>query len=356
VVLGSLDTVTGGHLYDRKLVRHLRDQGDTVEVVTLEGQSYPALLRLNRDPNLRERLASLPVDVFVQDESVHPAVYRLNAWLKAQHPAPILSLVHHLRVSEQHPWLARLRYRRVERAYHESVDGFIFNSQTTRRSVEALLGRSVPGVVATPAGDQFGVRISAEQVRERSRQPGDLRLLFAGSVIPRKELHVLVDALAQVQPPRWRLAIAGDEGMDPAYAAQVRAAIDSAGLAGRVTYCGKLSSFRMRQELQDAQVLVVPSSYEGFGIAYLEAMGFGVVPVGCTTGAAGEIIQPDENGLLVPYGDAAALSEVIRGLIEDRARLERLSLAAWTRFADFPGWDESLATIRAYLQQVVERR
>jgi hypothetical protein len=103
VIYGSLDTVSGGYLYDRKLVEHLRAQGDTVEIFPLPWRNYAAHLA----DNLHFRLPP-NLDILIQDELNHPSLIAANA---GKHPYPIISLVHHLLCSELRPKWQNAFYR-----------------------------------------------------------------------------------------------------------------------------------------------------------------------------------------------------------------------------------------------------
>lgn len=142
VIYGSLDTVSGGYLYDRKLVEYLRSQGDTVEIISLPWRNYAAHLA----DNFRFRLPS-DLDILIQDELNHPSLIGANA---GKHSYPVISLVHHLRCSEFRPKWQNDLYRVVEKEYLQSVDGFIFNSKTTHGVVNGLIGKDKPSVVAYP--------------------------------------------------------------------------------------------------------------------------------------------------------------------------------------------------------------
>ncbi len=355
VIYGSLETLSGGYLYDRKLAEYLREQGDTVEVASQPWRNYAAHLRQNFDPGLLRRLAAVPFDCVLQDELNHPSLWRLNRQLKRRARYPILSIVHHLRSSEQHPRPLRPFYRAVERAYLRTVDGFIFNSQTTRRSVEGLLGRPACGVVAYPGGDQFGGRRPAGDPEETAHshdgkyyegeQP--LRLLFVGNLIRRKGLHTLLRALALIAGQNWRLEIVGRGDADPAYTRLAQRL--AAPLGERVRFLGRLETGDFQRAWRENQVLVVPSSYEGFGIVYLEGMAFGLPAVASTAGAAGEIVTHGENGLLVPPEDPRALARALSGLISDRQRVSAMSKAARRRFESFPTWRQSAAAAREFI-------
>ena len=150
IIYGSLETVSGGYLYDRKLVDYLRAQGDTVEIISQPWSAYGWHVGHNFSREMLGRLRDAPFDVLLQDELNHPSLVWLNGHLGklgASRPHisyPIISIVHHLRSSEAHPRGLMPLYRQVERRYLRSVDGFVFNSQTTKREVEKMTGREKP--------------------------------------------------------------------------------------------------------------------------------------------------------------------------------------------------------------------
>jgi len=186
VIYGSLDTLSGGYMYDRKLVEYLRAQGDTVEVISLLWRNYASHLTDNLSFKLPANL-----DILIQDELNHPSLISANS---GRHPYPIISLVHHLRCSELRPKWQNDLYRVVEKKYLQSMDGFIFNSQTTKGVVNGLIGTSKPDVIAYPPTDRFGEAISEEEIKVRTVQ-GPLQILFLGNVMERKGLHTLLEAL-----------------------------------------------------------------------------------------------------------------------------------------------------------------
>jgi glycosyltransferase involved in cell wall biosynthesis len=349
LIYGSLETVSGGFLYDRNLVRYLRRQGDRVEVISLPWRSYPRGLWDNFSRQLWRRLREASWDVLLQDELAHPSLCWLNRRLRSRVAYPILAIVHHLRSREDHPgWLLPL-YRAVERRYLTSVDGFICVSRTTRIDVTNLVGPTRPAVVAYPGGNGLPGGATPEEIQTRAGAPGPLRVIFVGNLIPRKELHTLLDALARLPREDWLLTVAGSLTADEAYAAAIRRRIDAAGLTENVTLLGTLSREQLAAQLAASHLLAVPSSYEGFGIVYLEGMHFGLPAIAGTRGAAREIITPGQDGLLVTPGDADALARSIASLLRDRERLLRMSLAARQRAAAHPTWEESAARVRDFL-------
>jgi len=355
VIYGSLESVSGGYLYDRKLVEFLSAQGDLVEVFSIPWRSYPAHLSDNLSQPLHQRLAGLSIDVLLQDELNHPSLTLLNQWLhhSQKESYPILSIVHHLRCSEARPGWQNWLYRQVERKYLRTVDGFIYNSQTTRRAVEGLLLGSPPGVVAYPAGDRFDPRITPGEIERRAHQPGPLHLLFVGNLLPRKGLHDLIRALARLPIGTAILDVVGRQDVDLAYTRSILRLVKRSGLQGAVNWHGSLMDAALAALLPTCQVMAVPSSYEGFGIAYLEGMGFGLPALACTNGGAREIVSDGFDGYLLEPGDVSALAERILSLAQDRARLAAMSLAARLRYQDWSTWtDMGMKTREFILQQV----
>ena len=353
VLYGDLDFISGGFLYDRMLVDHLRRQGEEVEIISLPWRSYPGGLLDNLFPALRRRIENIRADVILQDELAHPSLFWLNRRLLGSGRPPLVAIVHHLRCSEARPaWQNRL-YRIVERRYLASVSGFIFNSRATRESAEALVGRGKPSVLALPAANRFAVGLTQEDLAARAREKGPLRLLFLGNVIPRKGLHTLLKALARLPREGWRLTVVGGLEVDRAYVKQIQRQIDEAGLRGQVEFTGILDEEKLASRLARSQVLAVPSSYEGYGIVFLEGMAFGLPALATIAGGAREIITSGQDGFLIAPGDAGALAGYIRPLIDDRNLLLNMSLKAQARFMAHPTWEHAGAATHRFLQSLV---
>ncbi|HUI70383.1 MAG TPA: glycosyltransferase family 4 protein [Spirochaetia bacterium] len=349
VIYGDLDFPSGGFLYDRMLVDSLRRSGNEVEVISLPWDSYRKCLAHNVDPAIRVRLLGWKGDVLLQDELCHPSLFGVNRKLTGSFP--VVSIVHHLRFSELHAGPARSLQSAVERSYLRGVKHFVFNGSVTRRTVEALAGRPCDGIIAPPGGDRLGPGISAAEIRERSDQE-PLSVLFVGNLIPRKGLIVLLRALAMIPQERWRLTIVGSRAVDPSHAARVDRFISERGLAGKVRVMDHLDDSHLARELCSHHVLAVPSSYEGFGIVYLEAMGFGIVPIGSQSGGAAEVIQDGTAGFLVRPGDYQGLAKIIETLAEDRALLCAHATSALERYRAFPGWEQRMSEVGSYLRGV----
>jgi glycosyltransferase involved in cell wall biosynthesis len=344
VIYGSLDTLSGGYLYDRKLVEYLRTQGDTVEIISLPWRNYLAHLSDNFSYRLPREF-----DLLIQDELNHPSLIIAN---HRPHPFPVISLVHHLRCSEQRPGWQNWFYCLVEKRYLNSVDGFIFNSETTRNVVNGLMEDGKPGIVAYPPTDRFGQPATEDELISRAYEPGPLRLLFLGNVIRRKGLHTLLETI-RLQTLDFRLDVVGSLNVDPKYTRKIKRMVEISGLKSKVTFHGPLDNEQLAIRLKSAHVMVVPSSYEGFGIVYLEGMAFGLPAIGTTYGGAAEIITDGETGYLVPPDDATALAQKLSTIASDRDLLAYMSVKAMRRYRRQPTWVETAEAIRQFLLKMI---
>lgn len=353
VVYGPLDRRSGGYRYDRELADRFAAAGDSVEVVSLPERSYPGAVAAGvATPwRTRRRLEALDVDVLIQDELCHPSLAVPNRGLDVDYP--LVALVHHLTSEEPMPgWRGRV-VSTLERRFLSSTDAYVATSETTRQAAVDLAGES-PSVVARPAGDRFGPPVTERHVRERARED-PFRVLFVGSVTPRKRLDALVEGLARVRGD-WRLTVVGDTEVDPGYVSRVRDRVSALGVASRVDLAGRVDDESLASAYRRSHLLAVPSEYEGFGTVYVEAMGFGVPPVASTAGGASEVVRDRENGRLVDPGDASAVTDIVAPLVRDRNRLVRLSLAARETYRQHPTWTETAGRVRAFLDEVVADR
>jgi glycosyltransferase involved in cell wall biosynthesis len=351
LIYGSLETVSGGYFYDRKLVEYLRSQGDEVEIISIPWRSYARHLSDNLSAALYQRLLNLQVDVLLQDELIHPSLFWLNRRLVDKVVYPRVAIVHHLRSSEQRPAWQNRFYSVVERRYLKTLDGFIFNSQTTRQAVAQAgvdLG-AVLWVIAYPSGSDFSVVVDEQHIRQRAVQAGPLCVVFVGNVIERKGLHTLLDALGRLPAGACRLDVIGSLAADPAYARQVQKQAAALGLEDAVCFHGSVDHPTMQATLNQAHVLAVPSSYEGYGIVYVEGMGFGLPAIAGSLGAAGEIITPGENGFLISPGSPVELAGVLQLLSTDRQRLAQMGITALHRFQLHPTWEDMGRGVRDFL-------
>jgi glycosyltransferase involved in cell wall biosynthesis len=255
----------------------------------------------------------------------------------------------------------RPTHRLVALVHHPlALESGLTPAQTSalRESERAALAAVRHVIVTSPATSRILVadyRVTAERITvalpgsERTavipKAPHEtINLLAVGAVVPRKGYDVLVEALGRLTDLDWQLVIAGDCTRDRATAGELATTLVRKRLVPRVRMAGAVSEDELAALHRDADVFVLASRYEGYGMAYLEAIAHGLPVVGTRAGAIPETV-PEGAGLLVPPGDVAALATALRAVIADAGLRERC--AAVARIAPLPTWE---AAAQAFLR------
>ena len=159
----------------------------------------------------------------------------------------------------------------------------------------------------------------------RHRVDGELLVIvFLGRVCDGKGIPQLLEALRQLQSlPVWQAVIAGDGDL-----ANARTRIRELGLDGRVQLPGWIGPEDVKSLIANADILALPSFAENLPMSVIEGMAGGLAIVATPVGAVEDIITHNQTGLLVPPGDAAALADALRRLIENPELRHRLGSAA----------------------------
>lgn len=342
-VPGDLDTRTGGYAYDRRMIAELGALGWRIEVMDL-GNDFPRPSAATRQ-KAEALLAAVPDGwPIVIDGLALGALPQAAARVSARHP--LIALIHHplaLETGLTADEAAQLRAS--ERAALAHARAVVANSATTARALAADYGVGADRITIAPPGTD------RPAIAPRDRAAEEIALLAVGAVVPRKGYDVLIAALAGLAALPWRLTIAGDCGRDPAAVARLKADIAGLGLERRVTIEDAVAADRLADLYAAADLFVLPSRYEGFGMAFAEAIAHGLPVIGTTAGAIPDTV-PASAGVLVPPDDRAALAAALRRLIA--APEERARLAAGARAAadHLPTWRGSAALFSAAIERV----
>jgi glycosyltransferase involved in cell wall biosynthesis len=365
IIYGSIETLTGGYLYDKYLVQHLKTRGHTVEIISLPWRNYCHHLSDNFSGKFFTRLLQTPFDVLLQDELNHPSLFLLNRLLRRRVNFPIATIVHQVLCRQPRNNWQNALYWVIETQYLASVDAYIFNSKTTLTTVEHLITNNHPAIVAYPGGDRLGGLYSEESIRRRAHKNGPLQLLFIGNILPHKGVYDLIAAISRIPKEKWRLTVVGSLSMDREYVRKIEHFINQKHLSvdnaprqilntdPQILLTGPLVGDKLATLLERSHVYAMPFSHEGFGIVYLEGMAYGLPAIGSSEGAVKEIIQHEHNGFLVAPNDSEALIHHIETLYEDRDRLTNMSIAALKTFHAQPTWADSMESIHLFLKNLV---
>lgn len=227
--------------------------------------------------------------------------------------------------------------------------------------------RSVPAVVATSewaarrlvahhglAPDRVHVAAPGADIAPlASGTDGVSRLLCVASVTPRKGQHRLVEALAAVTDLPWTCVLVGGLDHDPEYVARLRALIDQHGLGDRLQLAGPKSGAALDASYASADLMVLTSYAETYGMAVTEALARGIPVLATDVGGLPEAVgrAPDGGvpGLLVPPENPAALAAELRGWFGEADVRRRLKAAARARRASLGGWAATARSLSGVL-------
>ena len=330
-VPGDLATPTGGYAYDRRMIAELGELGWQIDLLDL-GEGFPWPDQATRS-SARMQLLALPAGRTIVIDGLALGVLPETAAELAKRN-PLLALVHHPLALEYGllPEQAET-LRTSERAALAAVQGVVVTSAATARLVAA--DYSVPAqriAVARPGSDPAPPA--------QGGNDGAVRLLSVGAIVPRKGFDILIAALATLPELPWRLTIAGDRTRDRNAAAQLDADIARDGLENRVTVPGAVSPQRLATLYAEADAFVLASRFEGYGMAYAEAIAHGLPVIGSNSGAISDTVPPDA-GLLVVPGDIPGLADALRRVVGDAGLRQRLASAARAAAPQLPTWRQS---------------
>jgi glycosyltransferase involved in cell wall biosynthesis len=343
VIPGDLQTPTGGYGYDRRIIAGLRALGWQVTVHRLDA-GFPrpcaaALAQAGRE------LAGLPDQALVLIDGL-----ALGAMPQLAHAHAarlrLLALVHHPLAAESGlaPDVA-LELARSERLALGAVREVIVTSVATRQALLAA-GVSPQRVsVVEPGTDPAPL---ARRVRGAC-----LKLLCVATLTPRKGHDVLFDALAALTHLRWHLTCVGSLTRDPDTVARLAAQLQRLGLGARVTFAAQLTAAELSRTYADADLFVLPTRFEGYGMVVAEALAHGLPVVSSRAGAIAELVGAGA-GLLVAPGDVQRLRTALSRVLTEPGLLDALAAGAAAVRGSLPDWQQASERMSRLLQDALQ--
>jgi glycosyltransferase involved in cell wall biosynthesis len=341
VVPGDLSAATGGYHYDRRIIEGLRALGWRVAVHALDSSfPFPTPDAL---AHARTVFEALPDDALVAIDGL-----ALGAMpeIVAAHASRVslVALIHHPLALESGlaPALAE-QLRHSETSALRSMRHVIVTSAATR---EALFSYEVdPGRISTvePGTDEAPLATGS--------RGGSLEMLCVANVIPRKGYDLLIEALAGLQQHAWRLTCVGNTTRSPETIDALRRQLTETGLVGRVRFVGESSGDELESYFHTADLFVLPTRYEGFGMVIAEALARGLPVVATRTGAIAELVTP-EAGVLVPPGNSHALREALARVLSESGSRAALAEGARNVRSRLTRWPQACASAARVLAEV----
>ena len=284
-----------------------------------------------------------------------PEVVHAHDWLVA-HPAialaeffdvPVVSTMHATEAGRHSGWISGPISRQVhalESWLARESDSLIACSHSMADEIADLFGPGIAEITVIPNG----IDCTSWPFASRTAHPGPAELLYVGRLEYEKGVHDAIAALPRIRRthPGTTLTIAGD-GTQQDWLVEVARKHK---VLKAVTFAGRLDHDALLAALHRADVAVLPSHYEPFGIAALEAAAAGIPLVTSNAGGLGEAVIDGQTGLSFPPRDIPALAAAVRAALDDPAAAQQRAVAARARLtSDFDWHTVAAETAQIYL-------
>ena len=336
LVPGDINTLTGGYRYDKRIIQELRSQGYTVILISLLGNyPFPDSEQLN---SAEAQLASLPDQALVIVDGLAFGVMH-DQLIKHRQRLKLVALVHHPLALE-----TGLSQSQADRLFSCEKNALgharhiITTSDTTTRSLNDY-GVAAQRITTVCPGTDMAPIASGSSTTSHEKP---MNLLCVATITQRKGHLVLLDALSRVRGLEWHLNCVGSQDRDPTCSHAVAEQCRALELEQRVSLLGELNTEELEHQYQQADVLLLASFHEGYGMVLDEAIAHGLPIIATNAGAIAKTVLPG-TGLLVPPGDSSALADAIsvfltdsnvRSQLTESAREARDQLRSWSQAAE----------------------
>lgn len=358
--------VSGGEIYYIKLRDYLKNHFTSVENISWQMKPHKGpvshiIKSVLMNFFLLRYLKCMDSDTAIlEDMDDSPDLFIFNAVTRATRGLLgkriyIVPVIHH----RESPLIKNKFLRRLklseESIFFNSSDGIVVVSQFTYESVREALRRDVemiiayPGLNVTGLGKEIGARTAGEIIN----------LLFVGYITPRKGVDVLIRALEILIKEKGMenviLHIVGNTELNnTAFFHELKNYSEEAGIDHHIIFHGRIDNRDLEELYSTADIFVLPSLLEGFGMVLAEAASFGMPIVTTNAGAIPYLIKDGVNGLLVPPGDAKSLAVAIERLWASPDLRAKFSEANRKLAEEFQ-WERSFSKIAAFLQALASK-
>lgn len=377
----------GLNVYVRELSRELVKRGHTIDIFTRRTDADTPEVSLMAERTRVIQVAAGPLDADKRAQRRHMETFRLGVMGYAERVGTSYDLVH------SHYWMSgwagrtladcweaphvvmfhtlaeaknrhhleerEPRYRLAgERAVAQEADRIICASDGEREMLRDLYGVPSARVSVIPCGVDMEKFQPMDRAAAKATLGLDLDvpvLLFVGRIEPLKGINVLIRAAAQLEG-RFQLLVVGGDAKDARRKGELRRLAKEIGVAGKIVFADAVPHEGLANIYNAADICVVPSYYESFGLVALEAMACGVPVVASRVGGLKETVQDGRTGYLVPWRCPEPFAERLDLLLTNEALRRNLGREA-RKAAEPYSWSAVAAQVEgAYHDLVSEYR
>ena len=358
IYLGSqiVQPKTGGQKYNSKVLGCLERAGFSIEVIDFGLNKWPFFIlrgiAINID-HVRRVMPLLEEDtIVIEDVSSNLHAVFLNLLMKFRRKGIMVGICHHLVVREKWKIFLCIASYAATFCMLRFFDTIVTVSNSTKRDLVRFGVKKEKIHVIPNATD-------APQVGKNKYDRDEVRLLFVGTCYPRKGLHYLLEAVAKLNHHKIKVDIVGDLKNDKKHVSELYGLVKQLAINEKVTFHGHVGIEQLWDHYRKADIFVLPSLWEGFGIVFLDAMSFGLPIVSTNVGAIPALVRHEENGLLVRPCDPAALASTIERLVVSpslRRKLGQNGFRFMQEHPEFTSWDIAGERFKAVIELLIGRR
>jgi glycosyltransferase involved in cell wall biosynthesis len=343
LIPGDYQTLTGGNIYNRNIIKGLKDRGYEIILNELEDDfPFPNEKTLAR---CRAVLNNIPQGEPIVIDSLALGSL-LPVLMDFYGKYPIISLIHiPFAFNEDIAATQRDILAQQEKNVLTMSSAIVVTSNYTAKIISGWL-KFPPSIYVVPPGVEF-------ERRKFYWPPYPQRLICVSNYMPNKGQYILLKALTSLKKLNWKLTCYGNKNFNPRYVDSLLSVVDKYGLGDRVLINNSVSGKELENAYLDSDICVLPSYFETYGMVLSEALAHGI-PVIASTGGGIRDTVPISMGLFFKPGDISELQSVIRSILTDSWLYQRLSSETALYYKKAITWKDSVNKFDEIIKEVIQ--
>ncbi|MBW4668151.1 MAG: glycosyltransferase family 4 protein [Cyanomargarita calcarea GSE-NOS-MK-12-04C] len=354
LITGAVPPQTGGELYNYKLVRYLETAGFEIECISLHKKLATKLAKL---PIIGNILAAFVVycllsrcqGILVEDHFLTQYLWLLNIIQRVVRQQKIIILVHSLYgYDTSDRILIRKWFHGIKHKLRLSfANEIITNSEYAKQEIVSL--GITPSIIQVlpPGVDRGKLKIIPQDSNHEKYQ-----ILCVANYLPGKGLIYLIEAFSQVNRREFTLHLAGNPHKSSAYYKQMVKMVHELNLTKDVFFHNGADKETIQQLYSNANIFVLPTLKETFGIVLIEAMHYSLPIITTNVAAIPELVTNNENGFLIPPKNSQTLAIALSKLIENSELRIEMAKKGHQRVANSYNWEQTCYKFLSIVQNV----
>lgn len=353
-LIGAIPPQTGGELYNYKLLKFLEREGYDTELISLHKR---LTVRLSLIPLFGNLLANIALvcllykttGILIEDHYFTKYLLLKNVIQRFLKKEKIILIVHSLYGYDSNDkfflkkWLNGIKHKtRLSLA-----DLIITNSEYSKREIVSLGIKSALVIVIPPGIDREKLQIIPQYEKTESDQ-----ILCVANYLPGKGLIYLIEAFYQINRRNFTLHLVGNPKKSSKYFNNMKTTVEKLNLTKDVYFHDGTDRENLQNLYSQANIFVLPTLKETFGIVLIEAMHYGLPIITTKVGAIPDLVIDGENGLLVPPSNSQALAEALSKLVENPELRKKIGNKNRQNVASFYYWEQSFCQFKSAVESI----